>query len=50
MEGAPPTSEFDELAPFHIKVVAPCRTLVERLVILHEAHTRDGGAVRQLQR
>ena len=44
LEGAPPISEFDELAPFHIKVVAPCRTLVEKLVILHEAHTRDGGA------
>jgi hypothetical protein len=40
---APPASDYDELASFHIKVVAPCRTLVEKLVILHEAHTRDGG-------
>lgn len=44
IEGAPPVREFDELSPFSVAVVAPCRTLVEKLVILHEAHTRDGGA------
>jgi hypothetical protein len=44
LEGAPDAAEYDELAPFPVNVVAPCRTLVEKLVILHEAHTRDGGS------
>ncbi len=35
---------YDELAPFPIKVVVPCRTLRRKVVILHEAHTRDGGS------
>lgn len=44
IEGAPPVGEFDELSRFFVAVGAPCRTLVEKLVILHEAHTRDGGS------
>lgn len=32
--------DFEELAPFEIAVLDPCRTLVEKLVLLHEAHTR----------
>ena len=44
MEGTSSRDEFDELAPFRMEVVEPCRTLVEKLVILHEAHTRDGGS------
>ena len=44
IEGAPLAGDFDELSPLSVSVVAPCRTLVEKLVILHEAHTRDGGA------
>jgi hypothetical protein len=34
-------SEFDELAPFTCQLQQPCRTLVEKLVLLHEAHTRN---------
>lgn len=44
IERAPLVGVFDELSRFSVSVVAPCRTLVEKLVILHEAHTRDGGA------
>jgi hypothetical protein len=35
--------DYSELAPFSIEVLEPSRTLVEKLVILHEAHTRDRG-------
>lgn len=47
IEGAPPATDFAELEPFPADVVAPCRTLVEKLVLLHEAHTRDGGSASQ---
>ncbi len=34
---------YPELASFSIEVLEPSRTLVEKLVILHEAHVRDQG-------
>jgi hypothetical protein len=34
---------YPELAPLTIDVLEPCRTLVEKLVLLHEAHTRRNG-------
>ncbi len=37
------TSQYDELRPFTMDVLDPCRTLVEKLVLLHEAHTRHNG-------
>lgn len=44
IEGAGPADEHEELAPFTVEVLEPCRTLVEKLVLLHEAHTRAGGS------
>ncbi len=37
-------ASYDELADFSMPVLDPCRTLMEKLVLLHEAHTRDGGS------
>jgi hypothetical protein len=37
---------FEESATVEIEVLAPSRTLVEKLVILHEAHGRPPGAAR----
>lgn len=31
-------SDFDEAEPFPVRVLDPCRTLVEKLVLLHTAH------------
>lgn len=33
---------IEEAAPFEVAVLSPARTLVEKLVILHEAHGRSG--------
>jgi hypothetical protein len=41
--GTGPADAYLELGRFEIDVLEPCRTLVEKLVLLHEAHTRDGG-------
>lgn len=52
--GALPLSEFAELEPFDIDVLAPERTLVDKLCILHAAGTKfaadPGWEMRQLAR
>jgi hypothetical protein len=37
----------EEAAPFSVHVLAPSRTLVEKLVIVHEAHHRNHGPGRE---
>jgi len=44
IDNAGPADEYEELAGSSIEVLEPCRTLVEKLVLLHEAHTRAGGS------
>lgn len=40
---------FSELETLAMDVLEPCRTLVEKLVLLHEAHTRNDGKATERQ-
>jgi hypothetical protein len=39
--------DIDEATPFAVHVLAPSRTLIEKLVIVHEAHQRTRGPARE---
>ena len=51
-EGVLALAEFDELAPFRMDVLAPERTLVDKLAILHDVASRTlaGGGLAALSR
>jgi predicted nucleotidyltransferase component of viral defense system len=41
-------NEFAEAQPVVVRVLSPCRTLVEKLVLLHTAHNSDDSEVARL--